>query len=172
MLGQPGTILSRYAPWGEPGRGVARRTMSASMTFRSAASGARTVWGQSPSCLALAVVRKVSGWPRRCKLDYVFLWEYACKRLYLAQLVGQLGVCFNFRAAFRRRQHLLDLGQDPAPEVVAEEGRGLCTCPQPARQRGQSEKDAKLAQKLGQLQPFIVVFPQECMGQLASFGPT
>ena len=35
-----------------------------------------------------------------------------------------------------------------------------------------SEKDAKLAQKLGQLQPFIVVFPQECMGQLASFGPT
>ena len=35
-----------------------------------------------------------------------------------------------------------------------------------------SEKDAKLAQKLGQLQPFIAVFPQECMGQLASFGPT
>jgi hypothetical protein len=49
---------------------LARRTMSASMTFRSAASGARTVWGQSPSCLALAVARKVSGWPRRCKLDY------------------------------------------------------------------------------------------------------
>ena len=23
-----------------------------------------------------------------------------------------------------------------------------------------------------QLQPFIAVFPQECMGQLASFGPT
>jgi hypothetical protein len=35
-----------------------------------------------------------------------------------------------------------------------------------------SEKDAKLAQKLGQLQPFIAVFPQECMGQLGSFGPT
>jgi hypothetical protein len=35
-----------------------------------------------------------------------------------------------------------------------------------------SEKDAKLAQKLGQLQPFIAVFPHECMGQLASFGPT
>ena len=27
----------------------------------------------------------------------------------------------------------------------------------------------KLAQKLGQLQRFIAVFPQECMGQLASF---
>jgi hypothetical protein len=35
-----------------------------------------------------------------------------------------------------------------------------------------SEKDAKLAQKLGQLQPFKAVFLQECMGQLASFGPT
>jgi hypothetical protein len=35
-----------------------------------------------------------------------------------------------------------------------------------------SEKCAKLAQKLGQLQPFIAVFPQECLGQLASFGPT
>jgi hypothetical protein len=37
---------------------------------------------------------------------------------------------------------------------------------------GKSEKDAKLAQKLGQLQPSVTVSPQECMGQLASFGPT
>jgi hypothetical protein len=35
----------------------------------------------------------------------------------------------------------------------------------------ESEKDAKLAQRLGQLQPFIAILPQECMGQLASFGP-
>jgi hypothetical protein len=34
------------------------------------------------------------------------------------------------------------------------------------------EEDATLAQKLGQLQPFIAVFPQECMGQPAYFGPT
>jgi hypothetical protein len=46
-----------------------------------------------------------------------------------------------------------------APDLVAAAGR-------------LSEKDAKLAQKLDQLQPFIAVFPQECMGQLASFGPT
>jgi hypothetical protein len=39
-------------------------------------------------------------------------------------------------------------------------------CP---RLRAAGEKDAKLAQKLGQLQPFIAVYPQECMGQLASF---
>jgi hypothetical protein len=35
-----------------------------------------------------------------------------------------------------------------------------------------SKKEAKLAQKLGQLQPYIAVLPQECMGQLASFGPS
>jgi hypothetical protein len=34
------------------------------------------------------------------------------------------------------------------------------------------KKDVKLAQKLGQLQPFIAVPPQECMGQLVYFGPT
>ena len=37
---------------------------------------------------------------------------------------------------------------------------------------GCSEKDVKLVQKLGQLQPFIAVLTPECMGQLASFGPT
>jgi hypothetical protein len=31
---------------------------------------------------------------------------------------------------------------------------------------------AAKVRKLGQLQPFLAVFPQECMGQLASFGPT
>jgi hypothetical protein len=35
-----------------------------------------------------------------------------------------------------------------------------------------SEKDAKLAQKLDHLQHFAAAFSQECMGQLASFGPT
>jgi hypothetical protein len=35
-----------------------------------------------------------------------------------------------------------------------------------------SEIDAKLAQKLGQFQPSIVVFPQEHMGQLLFSGPT
>ena len=41
-----------------------------------------------------------------------------------------------------------------------------------AAARAGGEKDAKLAQKLGQLQQFIAVFPSECMDQLASFGPT
>jgi hypothetical protein len=34
-----------------------------------------------------------------------------------------------------------------------------------------SEKDAKLAQKSDQLQPLTAVFPPECVGQLAYFGP-
>jgi hypothetical protein len=34
---------------------------------------------------------------------------------------------------------------------------------------GFSKKDAVPAQKLGQLQPFTAVFPQECMGQLSQF---
>ena len=34
------------------------------------------------------------------------------------------------------------------------------------------EKGATLAQKLGERQPFIAVFPPERTGQLASFGPT
>jgi hypothetical protein len=34
----------------------------------------------------------------------------------------------------------------------------------------QSERDAVSAQKLGQPQPLLAVFPQECMGQLAPFG--
>jgi hypothetical protein len=35
-----------------------------------------------------------------------------------------------------------------------------------------SEKDIKLVQKLGQLEAFLAVFPQERMGQPVSFGPT
>jgi hypothetical protein len=38
--------------------------------------------------------------------------------------------------------------------------------------RDRSKKDTKLAQKLGQLQPFIAVVLLKCMGQLASSGPT
>jgi hypothetical protein len=35
--------------------------------------------------------RKVLGWPKRCQLAHVFLWEYSYKRLELAQILGQLG---------------------------------------------------------------------------------
>jgi hypothetical protein len=40
------------------------------------------------------------------------------------------------------------------------------------RRFGKSEEDAESAQKLGQPQPFIAVFPQGCTGQLGYFGPT
>ena len=40
------------------------------------------------------------------------------------------------------------------------------------QQQHASEEDAELAQRLGQLQPFIAVVRAECVGQLAPFGPT
>jgi hypothetical protein len=41
-----------------------------------------------------------------------------------------------------------------------------------ARTLEKTEKDTELAQNLGRLQPFLAVLPQECIGQLASFGPS
>ena len=41
------------------------------------------------------LVRNVLGWPKKCKLTHVFLWEYRYKRLKLTQLLGQLGVFFT-----------------------------------------------------------------------------
>jgi hypothetical protein len=56
----------------------------------------------------------------------------------------------------------VEAGQASTVQEEEERGRSLAR---------PSERDAKLAQKLGQLQPFIVLFQQECMGQLASFRP-
>ena len=42
-------------------------------------------------------------------------------------------------------------------------------CPR-ARPGGASEKDTKFAQKLGQLQPFLAAFPQECRANLHRLG--
>jgi hypothetical protein len=55
-----------------------------------------------------------------------------------------------------------------APIVCRVHRRVLCTSMTTLHP---SAKDAKLAQKSGQLQPFLAVLPQECMDQLASFGP-
>ena len=53
-------------------------------------------------------------------------------------------------------------------------GAQLAGCRLCAHRRGhgrrQSEKDVKLAQKLGQLQPCIAVFPQECTADLHLLG--
>ena len=45
------------------------------------------------------VARKVSGWPKICKLAHAFLWEYSYKRLKSAQLLGQLGAFLTLVAA-------------------------------------------------------------------------
>jgi hypothetical protein len=63
-------------------------------------------------------------------------------------------------------------GRHPrALAAPAKRGPGVQFRPRGHRRR-ESEKDAELSQNLGQLQPFLAVFPQEHMGQLASFGPT
>jgi hypothetical protein len=41
----------------------------------------------------------VLGWPKICKLDHAFLWEYSHKRPKLAKLLGQLGVFLTLRAS-------------------------------------------------------------------------
>ena len=62
------------------------------------------------------------------------------------------------RGHFRRPPHL-ELHGQPAGGRDAREPRPLA-----------GENDAKLAQKLAQLQPFIAVFPHKCVGQYAYFG--
>jgi hypothetical protein len=61
-------------------------------------------------------------------------------------------------------------GVPPARDADADEGPAWLG--HQDRTECQSEKDAKLTQNLGQLQPFLAILPQEEMGQLAHFGPT
>ena len=56
-------------------------------------SGPESAAGLSSAALESPRARKVSGWPKRCKLAHAFLWECNCyKGLKLAQLLGQPGV--------------------------------------------------------------------------------
>jgi hypothetical protein len=50
--------------------------------------------GQPARTQELPEARKVSGWPKICKLAHALLWEYNnyCKWLMLAQLLDQRGV--------------------------------------------------------------------------------
>jgi hypothetical protein len=59
-------------------------------------------------------------------------------------------------------------GQADVQEATGEQLKFCVAVLNRALHAGPSDKDAKL----GQLQPFIAVFPQECIGQLAYFGPT
>jgi hypothetical protein len=104
------------------------------------------------------VATKVLGWPKRRKLAHAFLWEYSYTRLKLAQPLGQLGVVLTCVGARRRAAAAarMSLRRGLARRAVSTSSPG--------------ERGAKLAQKLGQLQPFMAVSPEECMGQTCIFG--
>jgi hypothetical protein len=78
----------------------------------------------------------------------------------------------RLKAAERQASKLVDGDTCPRPTT------GLLRRREEGRRRpalgAASEKDAKLAQKLDQLQPFVAVFPQGCtgQGQRESSGPT
>ena len=98
-------------------------------------------------------------------------WRYRKTRLIFTRLYGGCMVVLTTSSSLLRagalavlRGRLPDRGRQ---RRVDHRREGL-----PLRIALQGEKDAKLAQKLGQPQPFIAVFPQECMGRLAYFGPT
>jgi hypothetical protein len=60
-------------------------------------------------------------------------------------------------------------GRDLARPAV----QGLPQGPRPRPDLGRGRRPhGRASEKLGRLQPFIAAFPQECLGQLASFGPT
>jgi hypothetical protein len=48
----------------------------------------------------------VLGWPKRCKLAHAFLWETSCKRLQLAQVLGQPAVSLTLQNLSSHLSHL------------------------------------------------------------------
>jgi hypothetical protein len=75
--------------------------------------------------------RKVSGWPKRCKLAHAFLWEYSCERLELAQFLGQLGI-FLTRGDGREGAPPRSLGRE-APQLLRQRAAGVADRPRARR---------------------------------------
>jgi hypothetical protein len=92
--------------------------------------------------------------------------HFRVRAIFISQVQGNKtahGLCLS-----RRSGHVAEHGTCALRFAAGARGHaGQVRVPLPA-----SEKDAKLAQKLGQLHPFLAVFPQYCVGQLGSFGPT
>ena len=121
-------------------------------------------------------VSKTPNWPRSWANFSLLELCYSCTAWANLHILGQPNtflaqdhrlpgrVAGHHRADVHRRR----------PRLAGRRDRGRLRQVRPGgHARGRpSEKDTKLAQKLGQLQHFIAVFPQECMGQLGYFGPT
>jgi hypothetical protein len=85
-----------------------------------------------------------------CTLD-ALLFQYEC---------NAVRCCFFDHSRPHHVAHTARVHAAPLPRARAEPSYRF------------SEKGAKLAQKLGQLQPSLAAFPQACTGQLTSFWPT
>ena len=95
------------------------------------------------------------------KLTHAFLWEYTYKRLKLAQLLGQLGVFITLAAltgGLRASAQSSTFFGDNLRRWVLAKVKEVLAAP---KGRSKIETDAKLTHKLGRVQPFTCVFPQE-----------
>ena len=90
-----------------------------------------------------------------------------------ADAVTYLGVCGTVEQYVQVKQaHDADIKLKKFQECHANVTSYEAANPAILEYTNASEKDAKLAQELGQLQPFLAAFPLQCTGQLASSGPT
>ena len=68
-------------------------------------------------------------WPKNCKLAHAFLWEYWCKRLKLAQLLGQLGVFLTLSRCQAGAGAGAGAGGGGTPSDTRPAAGSLCTLP-------------------------------------------
>ena len=64
-------------------------------------------------------------WPKRCKLAHACLWGYSYKRLKLAQLLGQLGVCLTQEEVMQAAQGAAKAANARADATAREPGAKL-----------------------------------------------
>ena len=165
LLGQPNTFLASAVPLDGEGAGRGRE-----------GGGAAAAAGRRPAALrALSAPPAAWRWPlhRHCRrrsgtaaarshyvfLKFPLLLAVCTALLCLLYILPSSVYCVCSICSLLTRAAATGLGG------VLGGGLRLRALPP-------SEKDAVSAQKLGQLQPFLPVFPWECVGQLAYFGPT
>ena len=166
MPGGPNPHASRVARGGSVGagplrlrRGAARQSSTRRGTSTPRCGPSTTPLFSNP-CLSLRFTIRCTGYDSKCTPSLPTL------ALLFNKVSSNLTLTSNFVSPTKGRA-----GREPAAQPGVEQHPEVDGRLHRLR-RGQSEKDAKLAQKLGQLPPFLAVFPQECTGPRASSEPT